>query len=57
MKPETNLDANMTKWIRQSYSPKFGFEVAQQVIDENRSMQNVADAIELGKLTNKKQAR
>ncbi|MBD1584034.1 transposase [Pseudoalteromonas sp. S16_S37] len=39
----------MTKRTRPTYSPEFRLEVAQQVVDEQRSVRDVADAMGLGK--------
>ncbi|NOU53204.1 transposase [Pseudoalteromonas sp. JBTF-M23] len=47
----------MTKRTRPTYSPEFRLEVAQQVVDEQRSVRDVADAMGLGKSTVDKWAR
>lgn len=47
----------MTKKTRPTYSPEFRLEVALQVIEENRSIREVADAMGLGKSTVDKWAR
>lgn len=39
----------MTKRTRPTYSPEFRLEVAQQVVDEGRSIREVADSMGLGK--------
>lgn len=39
----------MIKKTRPTYSPEFRLEVALQVIEENRSIREVADAMGLGK--------
>jgi len=41
----------MTKRTRPTYSPEFRLEVAQQVVDANRSIREVADSLSLGKST------
>lgn len=47
----------MTKRTRPTYSPEFRLEAAQQVVDANRSVQDVADSLGLGKSTVDKWAR
>lgn len=47
----------MTKRTRSTYSPEFRLEVALQVVDENRSVREVADVMGLGKSTVDKWAR
>ncbi|OKY25079.1 transposase [Thalassotalea sp. PP2-459] len=47
----------MTKRTRPTYSPEFRLEVAMQVVDENRSVREVADTMGLGKSTVDKWAR
>ncbi|OHU84110.1 MULTISPECIES: IS3 family transposase [Pseudoalteromonas] len=47
----------MTKRTRPTYSPEFRLEVAQQVVDEQRSVRDVAEAMGLGKSTVDKWAR
>ena len=47
----------MKKRTRPTYSPEFRLEVAQQVVDEQRSVRDVADAMGLGKSTVDKWAR
>jgi len=47
----------MTKRTRPTYSPEFRLEVAQQVVDANRSIREVADSLGLGKSTVDKWAR
>lgn len=47
----------MIKKTRPTYSPEFRLEVALQVIEENRSIREVADAMGLGKSTVDKWAR
>ena len=47
----------MTKRTRPTYSPEFRLEVALQVVDQNRPVKEVADAMGLGKSTVDKWAR
>lgn len=47
----------MTNRTRPTYSPEFRLEVALQVVEENRSVREVADAMGLGKSTVDKWAR
>ncbi|AOT11097.1 transposase [Pseudoalteromonas luteoviolacea] len=47
----------MAKQTRPKYSPEFRLEVAQQVVDEQRSIRDVAEAMGLGKSTVDKWAR
>ena len=47
----------MAKQTRLKYSPEFRLEVAQQVVDEQRSVRDVAEALGLGKSTVDKWAR
>jgi len=47
----------MAKQIRPKYSPEFRLEVAQQVVDEQRSVRDVAQAMGLGISTVDKWAR
>jgi len=47
----------MAKQIRPKYSPEFRLEIAQQVVDEQRSVRDVAQAMGLGISTVDKWAR
>jgi len=47
----------MTKRTRPTYSPEFRLEVAQEVVDRDRSVRDVADSLGLGKSTVDKWAR
>ena len=47
----------MAKQKKPKYSPEFRLEVAQQVVDEQRSVRDVADAMGIGKSTVDKWAR
>ena len=47
----------MANQTRPKYSPEFRLEVAQQVVDEHRSVKGVAEAMGLGKSTVGKWAR
>ncbi|GAB1623200.1 IS3 family transposase [Agarivorans albus] len=47
----------MTKRTRPTYSPEFRLEVAQQIVDEGRTIRDVADNLGLGKSTVDKWAR
>ena len=47
----------MTNRTRSTYSPEFRLEVALQVVDEKRSVREVANAMGLGKSTVDKWAR
>jgi len=47
----------MTKRTRATYSPEFRLEVALQVVDEGRSVKDVAESLGLGKSTVDKWAR
>ena len=47
----------MAKQIKPKYSPEFRLEVAQQVVDEQRSVRDLANAMGLGKSTVDKWAR
>lgn len=41
----------MSKRTRPTYSPEFRLEVAQEVVDQGRSIRDVADSLGLGKST------
>ncbi|MCE2596733.1 IS3 family transposase [Motilimonas cestriensis] len=47
----------MSKRTRLTYSPEFRLEVAQEVVDNGRSVREVAESLELGKSTVDKWAR
>lgn len=47
----------MTKQTRPTYSPEFRLEVAQQVVDQERSIRDIADSLGLGKSTVDKWSR
>ncbi|MFO6425534.1 transposase [Motilimonas sp. KMU-193] len=47
----------MSKRTRSTYSPEFRLEVAQEVVDNGRSVREVAESLELGKSTVDKWAR
>ncbi len=47
----------MTKQARPTYSSEFRLEVAQEVVDRERSVRDVADSLGLGKSTVDKWAR
>ncbi|CAA0120997.1 Uncharacterised protein [BD1-7 clade bacterium] len=47
----------MTKRTRPTYSPEFRLEVAQEVVDKNRSVKEIAESFGLGKSTVDKWAR
>ena len=47
----------MSKRTRPTYSPEFRLEVAQEVVDNGRSVREVADSLGLGKSTVDKWAR
>ena len=47
----------MTKRTRPTYSPEYRLEVAQEVVDKNRSVRDVAESLGLGKSTVDKWAR
>ena len=47
----------MTNGTRPTYSPEFRLEVAQEVVDKNRRIRDVADSLGLGKSTVDKWAR
>ena len=47
----------MAKQTRPKYSPEFRLEVAQQVVDEHRSVRDIAEAMGLGVSTVDKWAR
>ncbi len=47
----------MSKRTRQTYSPEFRLEVAQEIVDKGRSIREVADSLGLGKSTVDKWAR
>ena len=47
----------MSKRTRPTYSPEFRLEVAQEVVDNGRSVRDVSDALGLGKSTVDKWAR
>jgi len=47
----------MSKRTRPTYSPEFRLEVAQEVVDQGRSIRDVADSLGLGKSTVDKWAR
>ncbi|MCE2596788.1 transposase, partial [Motilimonas cestriensis] len=47
----------MSKRTRPTYSPEFRLEVAQEVVDNGRSVREVAESLELGKSTVDKWAR
>jgi transposase len=47
----------MSKRTRPTYSPEFRLEVAQEVVDQGRSIRDVAESLGLGKSTVDKWAR
>jgi len=47
----------MSKRTRPTYSPEFRLEVVQEVVDQGRSIRDVADSLGLGKSTVDKWAR
>lgn len=47
----------MSKRTRPTYSPEFRLEVAQEVVDNGRSVRDVAESLGLGKSTVDKWAR
>ena len=47
----------MSKRTRPTYSPEFRLEVAQEVVDKNRKVSEVAESLGLGKSTVDKWAR
>jgi len=47
----------MSKRTRPTYSPEFRLEVAQEVVDQGRSIRDVADSLGLGKSTVDKWSR
>jgi transposase len=47
----------MSKNTRATYSPEFRLEIAQEVVDNHRSIREVAEALGLGKSTVDKWAR
>ena len=47
----------MSKRTRPTYSPEFRLEVDQEVVDQGRSIRDVADSLGLGKSTVDKWAR
>lgn len=47
----------MSKRTRSTYSPEFRLEVAQEVVDNGRSVRDVAESLGLGKSTVDKWAR